>query len=232
MKVRIRFSKEGSLVYIGHLDVMRYFQKLFRRADLPVKYSEGFSPHQILSFTPPLPLGMESFGEYADVELTENVTTADALERLRAQSVPEITICSFKMLPEGSENAMASVAAASYRTKICDSKTMQLMEKAASALMSQKSVIITKKTKKSEKEINIRPLIYSLCADEDNGTLDMLISSGSIDNLKPSHVFDALFEIGGFTADTDMFDTARLDQFTSKDEKLVSLDDIGSDINE
>ena len=80
MKVRLRFSKTGALVYIGHLDVMRYFQKLFRRADIPVKYSEGFSPHQILSFTPPLPLGMESFGEYADVELIDAISSEDALK--------------------------------------------------------------------------------------------------------------------------------------------------------
>ena len=75
MKVRIRFSKTGALVYIGHLDVMRYFQKLFRRSGIPVAYTEGFSPHQILSFSHPLPLGMESAGEYADVELTCRITS-------------------------------------------------------------------------------------------------------------------------------------------------------------
>ena len=50
MKVRVRFSKQGTMKYIGHLDMVRYFQKVHRRAGVDVAYSEGFSPHQKLSF--------------------------------------------------------------------------------------------------------------------------------------------------------------------------------------
>ena len=50
MKIRIKFSKQGAMKFIGHLDTMRYFQKAMRRADVDIRYSEGFSPHQIMSF--------------------------------------------------------------------------------------------------------------------------------------------------------------------------------------
>ena len=60
MKIRIKFAKEGTMKFIGHLDVMRYFQKVMRRADVDIRYSEGFSPHQIMSFASPLGVGMES----------------------------------------------------------------------------------------------------------------------------------------------------------------------------
>ena len=69
MKARIKFSKTGSMRFIGHLDVMRYFQKAFRRAHIPVSYSQGYSPHQILSFTSPLGIGLTSDAEYLDMEL-------------------------------------------------------------------------------------------------------------------------------------------------------------------
>ena len=59
MKVRIKFSKLGNMRFIGHLDIMRYFQKAMRRAKIPIKYSEGFSPHQIMSFASPLSIGVE-----------------------------------------------------------------------------------------------------------------------------------------------------------------------------
>ena len=118
MKIRIKFAKTGALVYIGHLDVMRYFQKLFRRAGIPIAYSEGFSPHQILSFSHPLPLGMESEGEYADIEITEPIKSEEAIKLLKAESIPEIEILSFNELPEKSENAMASVKAAKYLVKL------------------------------------------------------------------------------------------------------------------
>lgn len=48
MKIRIKFSKQGNMRFIGHLDIMRYFQKAMRRADVDIRYSEGFSPHQIM----------------------------------------------------------------------------------------------------------------------------------------------------------------------------------------
>ena len=64
MKLRIRFTKHGAVRYIGHLDVMRYFQKCIRRAGINVSYSGGYSPHQIMTFAAPLGVGLESEGEY------------------------------------------------------------------------------------------------------------------------------------------------------------------------
>ena len=55
--------------FIGHLDTMRFFQKAIRRADIPVAYSEGFSPHMIMSFAAPLGVGTTSSGEYFDMQL-------------------------------------------------------------------------------------------------------------------------------------------------------------------
>ena len=64
MKIRIKFAKTGVMKFVGHLDVMRYFQKAIRRAELPIAYSEGFSPHMLLSFASPLGVGISSTGEY------------------------------------------------------------------------------------------------------------------------------------------------------------------------
>ena len=50
MKIRVRFSKQGQMKFIGHLDMVRYFQKVMRRGEIDVAYSEGFSPHQKMSF--------------------------------------------------------------------------------------------------------------------------------------------------------------------------------------
>lgn len=222
MKVRLRFSKTGALVYIGHLDVMRYFQKLFRRADIPVKYSEGFSPHQILSFTPPLPLGMESFGEYADVELTNIITSDEAIDRLRAQSVPEIEILSFKELPEKCENAMASVRAARYEIYGCKKDAGQRIGE----FLSSEEVFVVKRSKKSERMINLRPLVYELGYDPEKNAVEMLISSGSTDNIKPDLVINALYADQPEMTENNDLVIKRIDQYTMTD-SFISLDDIG-----
>lgn len=229
MKVRIRFGKTGALVYIGHLDVMRYFQKLLRRSEICVKYSEGFSPHQILSFSHPLPLGMESLGEYADIELTDSITTQEALKRLKEQSVPEIEIFSFKEIPDRCENAMASVIAAAYNVYFENSNDSDKICEAVTKLMNSSEAIVYKKTKKSEKFENIRPLIHELSYSVEDRCLKMLISSGSINNLKPELVLEALQVYCKELLNNDIKIT-RIDQYTLVDGKTVSLDDIGKDI--
>ena len=79
MKVRIKFRKYGILKYIGHLDVMRFFQKAMRRADIPIAFTGGYSPHMIMSFAQPLGLGVTSEGEYLDIELAWDITSEDAV---------------------------------------------------------------------------------------------------------------------------------------------------------
>ena len=69
MIIRVIFGKEGALRFIGHLDVLRTFQKIFRRAGIPMAYSQGFSPHPLMSFALPLGLGLSSEGEYLDAEI-------------------------------------------------------------------------------------------------------------------------------------------------------------------
>ena len=87
MKIRIRFRKYGVMKFIGHLDVMRYFQKAMRRAHIDICYSEGFSPHQIMSFAAPLGVGITSDGEYMDIEVHTSASTEESLRALNGVMV-------------------------------------------------------------------------------------------------------------------------------------------------
>ena len=124
MKVRIKFSKEGPVKFIGHLDIMRYFQKAIRRADIDIAYSMGFNPHQIMSFASPLSVGHESSGEYFDIELNSMTDTEDIKNRLNEVMTDGIKIIKVAALDEGEGNAMASVAAADYLVRFSDKVTL------------------------------------------------------------------------------------------------------------
>ena len=87
MKARIKFRKYGVMRFIGHLDVMRFFQKAIRRAEIPIAFTSGYSPHMIMSFAQPLGVGVTSDGEYFDIELTEAIASEQAVAQLNA--VPE-----------------------------------------------------------------------------------------------------------------------------------------------
>ena len=114
MKLRIRFTKHGAVRYIGHLDMQRFFQRANRRADIKVVYSEGFSPHQKMSFAMPLSVGYESDAEYFDLEVAEAASSEDVIRRLNEQMTDGIEVTGCVLLPDDSENAMASVRAADY----------------------------------------------------------------------------------------------------------------------
>ncbi len=161
MKIRIKYSKLGNLKFIGHLDVMRYFQKEIRRAKLDISYSKGYSPHQIISFAAPLALGITSDGEYFDAEFNSVTTSAEMIEALNAVSVDEIHVTKCVQIPENAKNAMSIVAASDY--EITFREQNDLSEKLLASveeLNKQDEIIVLKKTKKSEKKKKISVRVF------------------------------------------------------------------------
>lgn len=223
MKIRVRFSKQGQMKFIGHLDMVRYFQKVMRRGEIDVAYSEGFSPHQKMSFAAPLSVGVLSKGEYFDMEVNSTLSTKEAIERINEQNVEGVKVLSYKLLPDNAKNAMAVMSAADYFVY-----TDIFTDDDITGFINQDSINVIKKTKKSEKKVDIKPLIYSI-KKEDNGIF-IKLAQGSAQNLKPELVVTAL---ENFTQKSDTsYIYERLDMYCTEDGKLISLDDIGSDIGE
>ena len=163
MKLRIKFKKYGPIRFIGHLDVMRFFQKANRRAELDVAYTGGFSPHQIMSFAAPLGVGLTSNGEYMDLEVHSLTSCEDVKERLNAASVSGIEITSVKILPDKAGNAMASVAAAGYTTAFREGRGPHFdLAPAVDRFLAREEILITKETKKGSREINLKEGIYEM----------------------------------------------------------------------
>lgn len=223
MKVRIKFSKEGPVKFIGHLDVMRYFQKAIRRADIDIAYSTGFSPHQIMSFASPLSVGHESNGEYFDVELNSITGEEDTKNRLNSVMVDGIKILDVAILDEKEGNAMASVAAADYL--IAFSEKFALPDDWKDKLLAfyrQETIPVIKKTKKGEKEINLKEGIYKLEIREN--LVYMLLDAGSGSNIKPGFVLETFFKTLGTELPEFPFRVRRLDTYKKDEEgKLIPL---------
>lgn len=78
----ISYQKKGEMKYIGHLDLMNFWQKVARMADLPISYTQGFSKKMKLNLIQPLPLGMEGLNEYLHITMTSEMATADILKSI------------------------------------------------------------------------------------------------------------------------------------------------------
>lgn len=214
MKIRIKYSKLGNLRFIGHLDVMRYFQKEIRRAGLDVCYSKGYSPHQIISFAAPLAMGITSDGEYFDGEFESVTTSKDMIDALNAVSVDEMKVTECVILPDDAKNSMSVVSASDYvitfEERASDDEKTKLIESVMD-FMSQNEIVILKKTKKSEREENIKPGIINCELKDDS--IYMLLSTGSEYNLKPELVMQALYAYTGIEHNQFHYHIHRLETY-------------------
>lgn len=238
MKIRIKFAKYGALKFIGHLDVMRYFQKAIRRAGIDIAYSEGFSPHQIMSFAAPLSVGHTSEGEYFDIEVNSFSGKEELISQLQAVMVEGIDILDAKPLVSGEGNAMASVAAASYLVSFRDEAVLPDGWKDALIRFYDQPVIpVIKETKKGEKEINLKESVYELQIrpgilhkgmDKAPETeIYFLLNASSGGNIKPSFVLDSFFRSISFELPPFALLVHRLETYqnigTEEERKLVPL---------
>ena len=107
-RVRIRFSKTGDLRFIGHHDLVRTLERLFRRAELPLAFSQGFHPKPKISFPLALALGLEGRNEVLELELTEALSTDEILARLQRATVPGLAFHSVEPVPPGTRKVQVS----------------------------------------------------------------------------------------------------------------------------
>ena len=220
--------------FIGHLDLMRFFQKAIRRADIPIRYSEGMSPHMIMSFASPLGVGLTSSGEYVDIELTEPVPTKEALSRLNAQMAGEMTILDFLQVEEGKAGkAMSLVAAADYTVRFREGcAPSHNWPETFESFLAQETIEVLKESKKGEKLVNIRPMIIEVNPGSDS--VLMRLASGSEANLKPELVMKAW----GRWSHVSLTESALLinreelyaDQGTETEHRYIPLSDLGEEI--
>ena len=188
--------------FIGHLDIMRFFQKVMRRADIPIAFTGGFSPHMIMSFANPLGVGVTSDGEYFDIELTEDI--------------------------DMKQTGMSIVAAADYLSSLKSGIFPEDWKEKAGQFMNQPTISILKKTKKSEKEVDIKPMIYKF--EVRGESVYTQVATGSVENLKPELVMQALSSFLGVDLETVSFAHHRLDVYanigTEEKKEFVSLDQV------
>lgn len=185
MRIRIRFAKNNDAKFLGHLDIMRFFQRLFNRAGILMEYSEGFNPHQKLSFAQPLGVGILSYGEYLDADIKDGQNLDFVFDNLKKFSGSGFDILCVKEVV-GNSKSMAALRFAKYRIQgpfKFDNSSLDL-------LLNSKSYIVSKTTKSGTKDVDIRPLIHDLHFDGND--LIFMVSAASDNNLKADTLLSVL----------------------------------------
>lgn len=185
LRYRIGFGKHGSLRWIGHLDLQRCWERTFRRAALPLRYSGGFHPHPRMVFGAALPLGFTSEGELLDAYFDEPQSVPSMLARLRAVAQPGLSMDAITVVPHPSPSVPSLVFASVYRA--CPPAGQDLGE-AVQRVLAADALPRTRRGKNYE----LRSLIEDLSFDRRSGALQMQLACREGATGRPEEVLDEL----------------------------------------
>jgi radical SAM-linked protein len=166
-RYRVRFSKTGPIRFIGHLDLQRNFERVIRRAKLPLAYSKGFHPRPKIQFAQPLPLGFSSETELLDVWFSESVSVSRLIDGFAAAAPSGLRLLEATLVAQYGTSLPALVCASQYRFAL-ENKNLSDVQQKVSDLLAQEKII----RERRKKQYNLRPLIESLEVEEDeNGQI-------------------------------------------------------------
>lgn len=228
MRYLIKYTKEGYVKFVAHLDLMRTMQRIIRRSDISVEFSKGFNPHILLSIAQPLSVGMSSRGDYMDLVLAEEMPEKEILDRLNEVSCTGIKFLDACKVQESSKKkapqSMALIDEAKYTIKIKCSDEKKAVEEIEQLDKSDNWEIL-KKTKKSEKMVNIKPAIkeFKYWSKDEHVVVNVICACGSRENLSSRLIAEYLVKNCDSLVEDAFIDITREEMYAYKNKKTVPL---------
>lgn len=199
MLVRLEYSVGNEVRYLSHLDFLRLFTRAFRRAGLPIAYSQGFNPHPKIAFGPPLPVGVTGSSEYLDLELNERIPIEELISRLK-QALPQgVDVKQGKEINGKAPALMTVIQRARYQVAVPLEETGEQLnwQEMLANLLSRSSIVVSRRTKEGQRAKEIRPGIFRLDIEtqEQVAVLSMDLQIGNQGAVRPDEVVRALIEL-------------------------------------
>lgn len=195
-EVRLLFSKTDRCKYISHLDINRCISRALTRAQIPLWYTEGFNPHPYMSFSLPLPLGVESMCESLEIRITGDISNSEIKDKLNAVLPTGIRIVDvYDDFRDCSE-----IAFSDYIFKY-DFKDNKEAEKRIKKVLSQDNIIALKRGKQGRrkvlKEVDIKSLIdkCSVSVRDNSTVINARLAAGQHSNLSPELFSQTLLKL-------------------------------------
>ena len=198
MKLIAAYQKGTEIAMISHLDIQRTLQRAFRRAGLPLLYSNGFNPHPQFSFATAAATGMSSEQEWFEVQLSEEVSPEEFVRRANEAMPKGMSVAQAFVAPENFGSLAAKLRAAGYRIDLAFTEAVS-EEKLQNTLaeMLAGEIIINKRTKGGIKPVDMRPYILRVSVGQVEGEKAALLVLGKLQadgGLRVDAFIDALLE--------------------------------------
>lgn len=159
MRLWLKFERDDSLAFISHLDAHKAYYRMFRRAELPLAYSQGFNPHPVMSLAAPLPLGFQSRADYLDLTLSGELNVGDVRERLSTVSGQDsLRLLGVRAVGTSQPALAALIAWARYEITLAEGE----VEKAVQVFLSAQEAPFVKETKRGTRQADAKVLVRSV----------------------------------------------------------------------
>ncbi len=167
---RLKYAKRNDMRFLSHLDILRFWERAFRRANIPICYSQGYHPHPKISFGPPLSLGYESDAEYLDFQ-SPGLSVDEILPRLKTTLPPGIAALELKLLYTKQRSLTAAINRIDYEVIFPELVDRKLINEGIEKFLRSNSFVVSRKTETRVQEIDILPFIKELFFDQEMAKL-------------------------------------------------------------
>lgn len=194
-RLRIQFVKGEVLKYISHLDLTRTWERVFRRARLPLAYSQGFNPRPRFQIAAALPVGVTGRSELLDIWLGEPLAPDAALARLRPALPPGLDALDAAEVDLKAPSLQSQVVAADYLATVCSPEPVEAIHSRVQSLLAAASVPRRRQHKGDWQTYDLRPLIQEVRVEpgpQDTVHLSMRLQASQQGAGRPEEVLDAL----------------------------------------
>jgi radical SAM-linked protein len=173
-RLRVIFSRGEELKYLSHLDVMRLWERALRRANLPLAYSQGFSPHPKISIAAPLPLGVTGERELMDIVIQRRISPYLVQKNLTSQLPKDMSITSVVQVPADVPSLQSQVRRAEYRVELETDKPVDEIKAAIDSFLALAELPWQHKRDEEMRSYDIRKLVERVWFIEAHGTICIL----------------------------------------------------------
>ncbi|MRS05502.1 DUF2344 domain-containing protein [bacterium] len=193
MRIRLVFSKADSLKYTGNLDLQKIWERLLRRANLPLAYSQGFHPQPRINQGCPLPLGFIGENEMVDIWLDfEQLNVQDLIEKIHGSAPVGLTVHQVEVVPDSAPSLPTQIIAADYHAILLQAVDLENLHKQVEELLTAEQFLRERRGKKYD----LRPLIEALTVEvnptQQKPFLSMRLAARSGATGRPDEVLSAL----------------------------------------
>jgi radical SAM-linked protein len=190
-RLYITFGKFDALVYTSNLDVAKLWERVLRRANLPILYSAGFNQRPRIALATALPLGFSSECEILDVSLRESISLDRIIERLTNASPPGLRIYNIVDVPVRSPALPTLVRSSEYRIRLDEHIDPDMVRERIQTLVESESLDQQRERKGKAITVNVRPLIHTLYMENEKDLIAHLVV-GAAGNMRPDELMEAL----------------------------------------